>query len=134
LKRRWKDNDQYSHINNAVYYSLFDSAVNIYLLSHIHSSASTSKPVFYVASSRAAYHASASFPDLLRVGVAVGKLGRSSVTYHLGVFRQLAEKEDWQCCVTGEFVHVLVDDAGKSVEIPSEIRQKLELLVPKPTA
>ena len=24
---RWRDNDQYGHMNNAVYYELFDSAV-----------------------------------------------------------------------------------------------------------
>ena len=32
MTTRWMDNDLYGHLNNVVYYSLFDSAVNGYLI------------------------------------------------------------------------------------------------------
>jgi acyl-CoA thioester hydrolase len=32
IHSRWMDNDAYGHINNVVYYSFFDTAVNRYLI------------------------------------------------------------------------------------------------------
>ncbi|XP_063140660.1 uncharacterized protein LOC691083 isoform X2 [Rattus norvegicus] len=32
IQTRWQDNDQYGHVNNAVYYSYFDTIINHYLL------------------------------------------------------------------------------------------------------
>ena len=32
ITTRWMDNDVYGHVNNVVYYSFFDTAVNRYLI------------------------------------------------------------------------------------------------------
>ena len=32
ITTRWMDNDQYGHVNNVVYYSWFDTAVNAHLI------------------------------------------------------------------------------------------------------
>ena len=32
ITTRWSDNDVYRHVNNVVYFSFFDTAVNQYLL------------------------------------------------------------------------------------------------------
>ncbi|EPQ11947.1 hypothetical protein D623_10028751 [Myotis brandtii] len=32
IQTRWQDNDQYGHVNNAVYYSYFDTIINHYLI------------------------------------------------------------------------------------------------------
>jgi acyl-CoA thioesterase FadM len=32
ITTRWMDNDPYGHMNNAVHYSLFDTAVNTWLI------------------------------------------------------------------------------------------------------
>src|SRR3954468_5938132 len=32
IPTRWMDNDPYGHVNNVVYYSWFDTAVNTYLI------------------------------------------------------------------------------------------------------
>ncbi|KAJ3159317.1 hypothetical protein HDU86_001921 [Geranomyces michiganensis] len=99
------DNDQYNHINNAVYYSLFDTVVNTFLATRCPTPPTRA---FYVVSSSASYHRPASFPSVLRGGMRVTRLGTSSVVYHVAVF----DKEE--CCVSGEFVHVCVEKESGS--------------------
>ncbi|KAI8921954.1 putative thioesterase [Powellomyces hirtus] len=149
INTRWKDNDQYGHINNVEYYSYFDTVVNTYLITQCGldpAAARTSPPtttttttttaanqspprIFYVVSSGARYHAPASFPDTLRAGMRVAKLGTSSVVYHVGVFKGGVGKGESTCVVTGEFVHVCVDArSGRPIEIERGMREMLEKL------
>ncbi|KAI8585561.1 HotDog domain-containing protein [Geranomyces variabilis] len=121
------DNDQYNHINNAVYYSLFDTLVNTFLATRCPTPPTRA---FYVISSSASYHRPASFPAVLRGGMRVAKIGSSSVVYHVAVF-----DGEGECCVSGEFVHVCVEkDTGmggatKSRPLPEATRKALEALV-----
>lgn len=125
ITTRWHDNDIYGHVNNVTYYSFFDSAVNSYLIERggldIHDGA----VVGFVVSSSCDYFASIAYPDLIEVGLRVGKLGNSSVQYELAVFKA---GED-EACAAGRFVHVFVDRASNQpVPIPDALRAAMALL------
>ena len=101
---RWRDNDRYGHLNNAIYYELFDSAINQLLIDLGILNFESGDHVFLVASSGCDYFSELSYPDKLEVGLAVTRLGNSSVTYDLGLFKKGAD----QTAATGFFVHVHV--------------------------
>ena len=83
---RWRDNDQYGHVNNAVYYELFDSAVNKFLIESGIPDMTGGTELFLVVSSGCNYFEEVTYPHDLEVGLSVSRLGGSSVTYDLGLF------------------------------------------------
>src|SRR3954462_3292103 len=83
---RWSDNDMYGHLNNAVYYELFDSAINEWLITGAGVDVMTLPVLGVVAESGCRYFRELEYPRLLDVAVRVERLGRSSVTYALGLF------------------------------------------------
>ncbi len=101
---RWRDNDQYGHMNNAVYYELFDSAVNKFLIESGILEIAGDKTVFLVASSRCDYFAEVAYPCDVEIGVSICKIGTSSIAYELGLFVAGEEKT----AAAGMFVHVNV--------------------------
>lgn len=114
-KRRF-DNDMYAHLNNTVYTMLFDSIINTYLITHCGmdpfsvnddntSSGPAMKHIAIIATSYCDYFASASFPDILELGLRVARLGSSSVTYEVGVFRKGEEGVK----VVGGYTHVFCE-------------------------
>ncbi|MET7772366.1 thioesterase family protein [Nocardia sp. NPDC005366] len=125
---RWADNDHYGHVNNVTYYSYFDTAVNAWLMDATGTDIRNLPALGVVAQTSCQYHGSLSFPDQLRVGVRVSRLGRSSITYDLAIFREAGD--DLELAATGVFVHVYVDsDTRKPVEIPEVIRTAAAALV-----
>jgi len=126
ITTRWHDNDIYGHVNNVVYYSYFDSAVNAYLIEQGGLDIHEGEVVGFVVSSSCDYFASIAFPDALDVGLRVGKLGNSSVQYELAIFKA----GEAQACAAGRFVHVFVDRASnRPTPIPSGLRRALAALV-----
>jgi acyl-CoA thioester hydrolase len=126
IPTRWMDNDAYRHVNNVVFYSWFDTAVNAMLIDEGLLAIGESPVVSLVAETGCTYFESVTFPDIVEVGLAVARLGRSSVTYRLGVFRQGGDVAVAQ----GRFVHVTVDRATqRPVPMPEEMRRVLERLV-----
>jgi len=105
---RWRDNDRYGHLNNAIYYELFDSAINQLLIDHCMLDFELGDHVFLVASSGCHYFSELAYPDKLEVGLAITRLGNSSVTYDLGLFKKGAD----HTAATGFFVHVHVTRDG----------------------
>ena len=79
IPTRWMDNDVYGHVNNVVYYSFFDTAVNAYLIEKRVLDLEASPTIGLVVETQCQYHASIAFPDRIEVGLAVTKLGTSSV-------------------------------------------------------
>ncbi len=119
LPTRWMDNDAYGHVNNVVYYSYFDTAVNAWLLEGGHLDIAASPVIALVAETGCTYFESVAFPEPLEIGMAVAHLGRSSVRYRLGVFRAGGALAAAQ----GHFVHVYVDRATQTpVQIPEATR------------
>ena len=101
---RWHDNDRYGHLNNAVYYELFDSAINQFLIDQGILDFESGENVFLVAASGCQYFSELAYPDELEVGLAINRLGSSAVTYDLGLFKKGAN----YTAATGFFVHVFV--------------------------
>jgi acyl-CoA thioester hydrolase len=123
---RWMDNDVYGHVNNVVYYAYFDTVINRYLIAEGGLDIAGGAVIGLCVDSRCSYRKPVAFPDDLDAGLRVAKLGRSSVTYDIGIFRQ---GED-AAAAEGSFVHVFVDRATrKSVPIPDGLRGALARLV-----
>ena len=125
IATRWLDNDHYGHVNNVVYYSYFDTAVNGYLIDTAGTDIRTLPAIGLVVETGCQYFAPISFPDQLEVGLALERLGHSSVTYRLAVF----VAGHAQAAAAGRFVHVYVDsDTRKPVAVPEVIRRAIESL------
>jgi acyl-CoA thioester hydrolase len=125
---RWADNDMFGHLNNAVYYQLFDTAINGWIQTNVTLDPVTAPAQGIVAESGCRYFSELHFPQKLVVGLAVTRLGRSSVTYRLGVLKELLEEPGATQPITalGHWVHVYVDRISrKSVPIPDDIRALL---------
>ena len=126
---RWADNDMFGHLNNAVYYQLFDTAINGWINTNIDVDPLTISSLGIVAESGCRYFSELRFPESLAIGLAVTRLGRSSVTYRLGVFRaaeELVADEAQAVTALGHWVHVYVDRTNrKPVPIPDAIRSLL---------
>lgn len=124
---RWADNDMFGHLNNAVYYQLFDTAINAWINTTTGLDPLTAAELGIVAESGCRYFSELHFPESLAVGLAVTRLGRSSVTYRLGVFRVDQSSDEAQpITALGHWVHVYVDRASrKPVPIPDAIRSLL---------
>ena len=126
LATRWADNDVYGHVNNATYYSYFDTAVNRFLIDHGVLDLAGSDVFGVVVETGCRYSRSIAFPDLLDIGVRVARIGSSSVRYELAIFR----REDPDPAATGHFVHVYVDrTTRKPVPVPQAVREVLAKLV-----
>ncbi|ORY15290.1 HotDog domain-containing protein [Clohesyomyces aquaticus] len=104
-RTRWSDNDMYHHLNNSIYYFLFDSVVNTYLINHCALHPPTSSQIGLVVHSHCDYFAPIEFPAVVDLALRVNKLGKSSVTYEIGVF----ERGQEEAKAVGEFIHVFVD-------------------------
>jgi acyl-CoA thioester hydrolase len=125
LRTRWMDNDIYGHVNNVVYYSYFDTAVNAFLIARGVLDIHNGEVVGFVVDSGCSYYQPLAFPDVVHVGIRVSKLGTSSVRYEIGLYRN----DDAVPAACGHFVHVYVERAtGKPVAIPSATRKVLETL------
>jgi acyl-CoA thioester hydrolase len=123
IPTRWMDNDVYGHMNNVVHYSLFDTAVNGWLIENSFLDVTTSESIGMVVETNCTYFESVAFPETVEAGLAVERLGTSSVTYRVAIFRPGAELAAAQ----GRFTHVHVARATqRPVRIPDALRQALE--------
>jgi acyl-CoA thioester hydrolase len=126
ITTRWIDNDVYGHINNVVYYEFFDTAVNGYLIAQGALDIAKGDVIGLVVETHCNYFKPVAFPDTLRAGLRVAKLGTSSVTYNVGIFRG----DDDTASAQGHFVHVYVDRAtNKPVPLPEKLKQALKPLL-----
>jgi len=122
---RWADNDMFGHLNNAVYYQLFDTAINGWIQAGVTLDPVTTSAQGIVAESGCRYFSELHFPERLVVGVAVTRLGNSSVTYRLGVFRA-DDNEPQAVAAVGHWVHVYIDKSTRRpTPIPDDIRALL---------
>jgi acyl-CoA thioester hydrolase len=129
ITTRWSDNDVYGHVNNVVYYSYFDTAVNGWLIEATGTDIRQLPAIGVVAETSCRFLASLSFPDEVTAGLRLQRLGTSSVRYEIGLFRA----EDPDPAGVGEFVHVYVDrDSRRPVPVPAVIREALSELAPAP--
>jgi acyl-CoA thioester hydrolase len=123
IPTRWKDNDVYGHVNNVEYYSFFDTVINTYLIREGGLDIHAGQVIGLCAESHCDFKAAVAFPDVIEARLRVGHLGRTSVRYEIGLFR------DGDCVAEGWFVHVFVDrDTRRPAEMPPQLRDSLERL------
>ena len=119
---RWADNDLYGHVNNMTYYGFFDTAIGTYLMQEGGLDPWKAEVIGLVIENGCRFHRAVAFPDRLHAGVRVGHLGRSSVRYEVGIFKDGEEG----AVADGHFVHVFVErKAQRPVPIPEPIRRAL---------
>lgn len=122
IPTRWMDNDIYGHINNVVHYSLFDSAVNGWLIDAGVLNIEEGAQIGLVVETGCRYFKQMAFPDLVTAGLRVARIGNSSVRYEIGLFRN----DDDEVAAEGFFIHVYVDRASrKPAPLKSALRAAL---------
>ncbi|MBS0474601.1 MAG: acyl-CoA thioesterase [Proteobacteria bacterium] len=125
LATRWEDNDVYGHVNNVVYYSWFDTAVNAFLIERGLLDPDDGAVIGLVVESGCRYHRAISFPQNVTAMIRVGHLGSSSVRYEIGLFDDGAET----AAAEGHFIHVYVDrQSRRPSPLPAQWRSVLEQL------
>jgi acyl-CoA thioester hydrolase len=123
---RWMDNDVYGHVNNVVYYSWFDTAVNAYLIEQGVLDIHHGETIGLVIETQCNYFAPLAFPQIVEVGIRVSRLGSSSVRYEVGLFAQ----GDALSAAKGHFVHVYVDKKSRRpTPLPIPFKTVLETLL-----
>jgi acyl-CoA thioester hydrolase len=127
ISTRWADNDLYGHVNNAVYYQYFDTAVNRYLLDSGAIALEGGPVIGVVVETHCNFFSSAAYPDTIHVGLRVTRLGSTSVRYEIGIFRN----DEPRASAQGHFVHVYVDRASRRpVPLPDHLKAALNPLLP----
>lgn len=125
ISTRWMDNDAYGHVNNVVYYSWFDTAVNAHLIEHGALDIHHGDTIGLVVETQCNYFAPVAFPQTVEAGLRVAKIGSSSVRYEVGLFL----KGEPETVAKGHFVHVYVDrSTRRPTALPARLRSVLEAL------
>ena len=126
---RWRDDDAYGHLNNATYYELFDTAVNAHLFEATGTNIRLLPEIGLVAETSCRYYREIGFPEPIEIGLAVDRIGNSSIVYRIGLFQGPSD----EAAAEGRFVHVYVDNSlgpgnRPVVPIPDVIREAVEPL------
>ena len=125
LKTRWKDNDVYGHINNVIYYELFDTAVNKWLIKNNLIDIKNGSNIGLIVQSGCNYFSSFKYPEDIDAGIRVTKIGNSSVRYEVGLFKP----NDDLASADGFFIHVYVDRiSNKPFNLDYEFKKKLDTI------
>ncbi|HAX22291.1 MAG TPA: thioesterase [Hydrogenophaga sp.] len=123
---RWMDNDVYGHVNNVVYYSWFDTAVNGWLIEQGALDIHGGEVIGLVIETQCNYFAPLAFPQTVHAGLRVAHLGSSSVRYEVGLFAEDGE----MAAACGHFVHVYVDrHTRRPVPLPTALKTVLETIL-----
>jgi acyl-CoA thioester hydrolase len=126
IPTRWMDTDIYGHVNNVVYFSYFDTAVNEHLIRAGGLDIGAGPVIALVVETSCRFHKSLAFPEVIDAGLCVTKLGNSSVRYEIALFRQHEDEP----AAAGHFVHVWVDRAQRRpTPVPPRLRAALAALV-----
>ena len=115
---RWADDDVYGHMNNARYFELIDTAVNVHLAEAVGGDIRQLPAIGVVAEVSCRYFREVGYPEPIDMGLVVDRIGNSSVVYRIGLFQGDGE----EAAAEGRFVHVYVDNESRSVvQIPQQI-------------
>jgi acyl-CoA thioester hydrolase len=126
IATRWMDNDIYGHVNNVVFYSWFDTAVNAWLVDQGLLDIEKGSVIGLVVTTACTYFRPVAFPEEVQAGIAVSRIGGSSVRYDIGLFTRGAHTAAAQ----GHFVHVYVDrESRRPIALPDDWRARLAPLV-----
>lgn len=114
----------YGHVNNAVYFHWFDAVLNAYLMSQDLLSLHQPDVIGLMVETHCNYFDSLAYPEAVKVGLRVARIGGSSVRYEMAAFGQSTS-----CAAKGHLVHVYVDPVSRRpVALPEKWRVALERL------
>ncbi len=122
------DNDMYGHVNNVIYYSYFDTAIAHFLMREGGFEPLASPFIDFAVDTGCRFHSPIAFPDRIDAGLRVGRVGRTSVRWEIGLFRN----DEQDAAADGHFVHVFVDRADqRPVPVPPGIQGAIDRLMPR---
>ena len=122
---RWNDNDIYGHLNNVIYYELFDTAVNKWLIKNNLIDIKNGNNIGLIVQSGCNYFSSFEYPEDIDAGIRVTKIGNSSVRYEVGLFKS----NDDLASADGFFIHVYVNrGSNKPITLDYEFKKKLDTI------
>ena len=125
MNTRWNDNDIYGHLNNVIYYELFDTAVNKWLIKNNLVDIKNGNNIGLIVQSGCNYFSSFEYPEDIDAGIRVTKIGNSSVRYEVGLFKL----NDDLASADGFFIHVYVDRVNnKPTTLDYEFKKKLDTI------
>jgi acyl-CoA thioester hydrolase len=126
LSTRWNDNDIYGHMNNIIYYELFDTAVNKWLIKNKLIDIKNGKNIGLIVQSGCNYFSSFEYPENIDAGIRVTKIGTSSVRYEVGLFHE----EEEISSADGFFIHVYVDrQTNKPISLNYDFKKMLDTIL-----
>jgi acyl-CoA thioester hydrolase len=125
MSTRWNDNDIYGHLNNVIYYELFDTAVNKWLIKNNLIDIKNGNNIGLIVQSGCNYFSSFKYPEDIEAGIRVTKIGNSSVRYEVGLFKP----NDDLASADGFFIHVYVNRVSKKpITLNYEFKKKLDTI------
>ena len=125
MSTRWNDNDIYGHLNNVIYYELFDTAVNKWLIKNNLIDIKNGNNIGLIVQSGCNYFSSFEYPEDIDAGIRVTKIGNSSVRYEIGLFKP----SDDLASADGFFIHVYVNrGSNKPITLDYEFKKKLDTI------
>ena len=124
IDTRFGDNDIFGHINNVIYYSLFDSVINRFLINKCNYDPLSSEVIAISPETRCKFRKSLQYPEKIEAGLSTFKIGSTSVIYDISLFKLHQDT----ACAEGHFVHVFVKrkNMSETTKIPKKIREELE--------
>ncbi|WP_458752606.1 acyl-CoA thioesterase [Sphingobium xenophagum] len=129
IQTHWADNDVYGHVNNAVHFRWFDTAINGWLIESGLLQIGESDLIGLVVETGCRYAEAVCYPEAIDLGFGISLVGRTSVTYRVGVFR----KRSASPAAEGHFTHVFVDRISRRpVALPDSARSILATQMMRP--
>ena len=125
ITTRLMDNDLYNHVNNATYYSFIDTAVTTYLASAVNRDLARDPVAYLVVENGCNYFSPIAFPDIVHCGLRVSHIGKSSMRFEVGLFRN----DDALAAAQGWFVQVSCDrETQRPMPMPARVRAALQAI------
>jgi acyl-CoA thioester hydrolase len=124
---RWADMDGFGHMNNARYFELIDTAIDVHLQETVGGIADDPDTIGVFAEASCRFFQEIGYPAPIDLGVVVDRVGRSSIVYRVGLFQG-----DEDAAAEGRIVVVYVDNtdpARRATALPDAIRSAAEGLM-----
>jgi acyl-CoA thioester hydrolase len=121
---RWADMDGFGHMNNARYFELIDTAIDVHLQETVGHVVDDPDTIGVFAEASCRFFQEIAYPAPIDLGVVVDRIGRSSVVYRVGLFQGSDE-----AAAEGRVVVVYVDNtdpARPATPLPAVIRSAVE--------
>jgi acyl-CoA thioester hydrolase len=119
--------DGFGHMNNARYFELIDTAIDVHLQETVGSVVDDPDTIGVFAEASCRFFQEISYPAPIDLGVAVERVGRSSIVYRVGLFQ-----EGDAAAAEGRVVVVYVDNtdqARPATPVPDAVRAAVEDLL-----